>query len=50
MLENYFGLIEGVFVFGLAVAFYVWQTRSVNRAIAERQRREAEAEKKDADG
>lgn len=40
MIENYFGMIEAIFVFGLAIAFYVWQRRSLNRDIAERLARE----------
>jgi hypothetical protein len=49
-MEQYFGIIEAVFVFGLALAFYFWQRRSLARAIAEREARErAEAEQnKDA--
>ena len=31
MLENYFGLIEAAFVFGLAIAFYVWQMRDLRQ-------------------
>ncbi|MGL3608590.1 hypothetical protein ACSV9I_18900 [Rhizobium sp. G187] len=31
MLENYFGLIEALFVFGLAVAFYVWQRADLKK-------------------
>lgn len=31
MLENYFGLIEALFVFSLAIAFYVWQMRDLRK-------------------
>ncbi|MCM2472495.1 hypothetical protein HGO38_03260 [Rhizobium sp. CG5] len=31
MLETYFGLIEAAFVFGLAIAFYVWQMRDLKK-------------------
>ena len=31
MFENYFGLIEAAFVFGLAIAFYVWQMRDLRK-------------------
>lgn len=31
MLENYFGIIEAIFVFSLAVAFYVWQMRDLKK-------------------
>jgi hypothetical protein len=31
LLESYFGLIEALFVFGLAIAFYIWQRRDLNR-------------------
>ena len=31
MFEHYFGLIEAVFVFGLAIAFYIWQKRDLAR-------------------
>ena len=43
MPENYFGLIEVGLVFGLAVAFYIWQRRDLKKA--ERQAREREVEK-----
>ena len=39
------GQIEATFVFGLAIAFYVWQRRSLkrdNEAYEERKRRERE--------
>jgi predicted histidine transporter YuiF (NhaC family) len=31
LFEEYFGLIEAGFVFGLAVAFYIWQRRDLRR-------------------
>jgi DNA-binding transcriptional regulator/RsmH inhibitor MraZ len=31
LLESYFGLIEAIFVFGLAIAFYIWQKRDLRR-------------------
>ena len=31
MLENSFGLIEAALVFGLAIAFYIWQMRDLRR-------------------
>ena len=31
MIENYFGLIEACFVFGLALAFYIWQRHTLKR-------------------
>jgi hypothetical protein len=34
LLEHYFGLIEALFVFGLAVAFFVWQMRDLKRENA----------------
>ncbi|MFP1633785.1 hypothetical protein ACLB6G_18800 [Zhengella sp. ZM62] len=40
MLERWFGLIEAAFVFGLAVAFYVWQRRDLKRE-EEKARRKA---------
>ena len=44
MIAEYFGLIEAAFVFGLALAFWYWQKRDLereNRKYAERMRREA---------
>ncbi len=41
-MERYFGIIEAAFVFGLAIAFYVWQKRSLAKAIAEREAKERE--------
>ncbi|NBN63135.1 hypothetical protein [Pannonibacter tanglangensis] len=34
MLETYFGLIEATFVFGLAVAFYIWQRNDLKKEKA----------------
>jgi hypothetical protein len=34
LLEHYFGLIEALFVFGLAVAFYMWQMRDLKKENA----------------
>lgn len=34
MLENYFGIIEAIFVFSLAIAFYVWQMRDLKKEKA----------------
>ncbi|WP_377294817.1 hypothetical protein [Rhizobium sp. SG2393] len=31
MYENYFGLIEALFVFSLVLAFYIWQKRDLAR-------------------
>ncbi len=52
MLENYFGIIEAIFVFSLAIAFYVWQMRDLKkeklkadaraREAAQQQQREAQ--------
>ncbi len=41
LFEHYFGLIEAVFVFGLAIAFYVWQMRDLKR---ENEKAKAKAE------
>ncbi|QLF68471.1 hypothetical protein FE840_002295 [Peteryoungia desertarenae] len=46
MAENYFGLIEAVFVFGLAVAFYIWQMRDLKKENEKARRRAEEAAKK----
>ena len=40
-------LIEGVLVFGGAMAFAIWQIREVNKRQEERRRREAEEEEAD---
>ncbi|MBO3761761.1 hypothetical protein [Ciceribacter sp. L1K22] len=31
MLENHYGLVEAAFVFGLAIAFYIWQMRDLRK-------------------
>ena len=41
MPEDYFGLIEVGLVFGLAIAFYVWQRRDLKKAEREAREREA---------
>lgn len=47
MLEHYFGLIEAIFVFGLAIAFYIWQRRDLRKYEREdRERRAAEERQK----
>jgi uncharacterized membrane protein len=43
LFESYFGLIEAAFVFGLAIAFYVWQMRDLRR-YREQDRKAKEAE------
>jgi hypothetical protein len=45
LLESYFGLIEAVFVFGLAIAFYIWQKRDLRRY--EEQDRKADRDRQD---
>lgn len=40
MLENYFGIIEAIFVFSLAIAFYVWQMRDLKKEKAKAEARE----------
>jgi hypothetical protein len=47
MLESYFGLIEAAFVFGLAVAFYLWQRRDLKRAEDKAREDALEGEGKD---
>jgi Flp pilus assembly protein TadB len=47
LLEHYFGLIEALFVFGLAIAFYVWQMRDLKKENA-RAKARAEAEEASA--
>ena len=32
LFERYFGLIEAIFVFALAIAFYLWQRRDLRKA------------------
>jgi len=41
MSGNHFGLIELIFTFGLAVAFYVWQMTTLKRDVKAREEREA---------
>ena len=50
MIEKYFGLIEGAFVFSLAIAFYFWQRHSLKRDIAARMERERLAADEKATG
>lgn len=45
MLESYFGIIEAIFVFSLAIAFYVWQMRDVKKEKARAAARERERER-----
>lgn len=40
MLESYFGIIEAIFVFSLAIAFYVWQMRDLKKEKARAAARE----------
>lgn len=44
MLENYFGIIEAIFVFSLAIGFYVWQMRDLKKEKAKAEAREREAQ------
>jgi len=43
LLEHYFGIIEAIFVFSLAIAFYVWQMRDLKKAKREAEARERQA-------
>jgi protein-S-isoprenylcysteine O-methyltransferase Ste14 len=43
LLEHYFGIIEAIFVFSLAIAFYVWQMRDLKKAKHEAEARERQA-------
>jgi cell division protein FtsI/penicillin-binding protein 2 len=43
LLENYFGIIEAIFVFSLAIAFYVWQMRDLKKEKAKAEARERNA-------
>ena len=45
LLENYFGIIEAVFVFSLAIAFYVWQMRDLKKEKLKAEARAREAER-----
>lgn len=48
LAENYFGLIEAGMVFGLAIAFYIWQRRDLRRyEKQDRAAREAKQAKTD---
>ena len=50
MFESYFGLIEAIFVFALAIAFYLWQRRDLRKARDAARAKEAkERERKAAD-
>jgi hypothetical protein len=44
LLEHYFGIIEAIFVFSLAIAFYVWQMRDLKK-----EKLKAEARARDAE-
>ncbi|WP_168800954.1 hypothetical protein [Peteryoungia ipomoeae] len=48
MFENYFGIIEAIFVFSLAIAFYVWQMRDLKKEKAKAEARAREAAQKTA--
>ncbi|WP_165772143.1 hypothetical protein [Niveispirillum lacus] len=48
MAEHYFGLIEAGMVFGLAIAFYIWQRRDLRR-YEEQDRAEREAKRAKAE-
>jgi len=41
MPEHYFGLIEAGLVFGLAIAFYLWQRHDLKREDRKAREREA---------
>jgi hypothetical protein len=43
LLENYFGIIEAIFVFSLAIAFYVWQMRDLKKEKLKAEARAREA-------
>jgi len=52
LLERYFGIIEAIFVFSLAIAFYVWQMRDLKKEKLKAEARAREAEEpqqRDAD-
>jgi hypothetical protein len=44
LLEHYFGIIEALFVFSLAIAFYIWQMRDLKKAKLKAEARAREAE------
>lgn len=50
MLEHYFGIIEAIFVFSLAIAFYVWQMRDLRKAKLEAEARERQARQQETGG
>ena len=43
MSSYYFGVIEGVMIIALIIAFYIWQMRTLNRDVKAREDREAAA-------
>lgn len=51
MFESYFGLIEALLVFGLAIAFFLWQRHDLKKARQKtRAREEQRSEKHESDG
>ena len=44
MFESYFGLVEAALVFGLAIAFYVWQRNDLKKAQEKTRLREQKRE------
>jgi len=48
LFEGYFGLIEALLVFGLAIAFYLWQRHDLKKA-REKTRAKEERLRKDQD-
>ncbi|MFN3363076.1 MAG: hypothetical protein ACK40W_03875 [Allorhizobium sp.] len=49
MLEHYFGIIEAIFIFSLAIAFYVWQMSDLKKAKLEAEARERNAQQHETD-
>ncbi|RKE79518.1 hypothetical protein [Rhizobium sp. AG855] len=49
MLEHYFGIIEAIFVFSLAIAFYVWQMRDLKKEKTKAEIRARETEPRQPD-
>lgn len=45
MLETYFGIIEAIFIFSLAIAFYIWQMRDFKK---EKEKAKADARARQA--
>jgi|GEM_PF-3054891 len=41
MSSKWFGAVEGLLIVALAIAFYVWQMRTLNRDVKAREEREA---------